>query len=1173
MKLLSLDLIAFGPFDDLRLNLDQGGEGLHIVYGRNEAGKSSALRALQYLLFGFPERVGDNFRHPNQKLRVGGALRRRDGRTLNCVRRKGRRNTLRDADDRNAIEESALQAFLGDMDQRYFTSLFGIDHEALTTGGREIIMGGGEVGRILFSAGSGVADIRTVQAALLAEAEDIYKPAGQKPRINAALATFRDIKKKMREAQLSEAEWQRHDQALRNAREEKQAADRRLAEMMRERSRLTRIQEALPLAARRAELLADLAPLEDAVLLPEDFGDRRRDLLTQKEVAENAKSLAEKNLKEIAAALHDLNAPEALIAAGDRIEQLSQDLGTHRKAMKDRTRLITLKRRHEEAAAETLKGLRPDLALEDVEQLRIEKAEAVKIRDIGAQLDKARTRSDGAQESADKLMVRIRSAKAALAELAAPADATVLIRETRRTEQLGPVEENLETARREIAATEKLILKGLKKQKLWQGEPADLDALPLPSAETLDRCEADMQAARQEIAGIEKEAEKTAQALSDAQKQADRLRLEQEVPAEADLIAARDLRDAGWNLVRTAWLEGLMSVEETERFLAAFPGARDLAQAYEAGVGRADDVADRLRREADRVARMAALASEQAALARQAELLKTRRTAAEAADAALQKDWKALWADLGVDPLSPREMRAWTRTMTDLAEQVRRVNDQNAQADALKARIDDRRDTLKRCLADIGAPPEAAASLADLVHSGNSMIDANESLTRKREQLTAHIRQAEEELMDAQVRKDRIGQEIARLEADWADAVKPLGKGPAPSPAQVNALLEDVKTLFADLKEADVLRKRIAGIDRDARAFAEDVAAAVKQAAMDLAEKPAEDAAMALIARLKAGLNEQARQEGLEKQKAQEEKAIRAAETALADIHARLKAMCGQAGCETIDALADAEARSARRKELQQQVEQTEAALRKLGAGESLTAFLDAAAAVDPDETAARLLGLDAEIEALNSRKSELDQTIGAERTELLKMDGSAEAARLAEEAQAVIAAVETDAERYIRRRLASHVLNLAVDRYREKNQGPILKRSGELFSRMTLGSFEGLRLEFGDKGEAVIQGVRPGGTETVGVDGMSDGAADQLYLAVRLAGLEAYIAKNEPMPFIADDILIQFDDARAGAALELMGDLSRKTQVIFFTHHARLPELAAARLDPDVFFTYALER
>jgi uncharacterized protein YhaN len=53
-------------------------------------------------------------------------------------------------------------------------------------------------------------------------------------------------------------------------------------------------------------------------------------------------------------------------------------------------------------------------------------------------------------------------------------------------------------------------------------------------------------------------------------------------------------------------------------------------------------------------------------------------------------------------------------------------------------------------------------------------------------------------------------------------------------------------------------------------------------------------------------------------------------------------------------------------------------------------------------------------------------------------------------------------------------------------------------------------------------------------------------------------------MPLVLDDVLIHFDDDRARAALDVLGEVARTTQVLFFTHHARLVELARAVLGPD---------
>ncbi len=101
--------------------------------------------------------------------------------------------------------------------------------------------------------------------------------------------------------------------------------------------------------------------------------------------------------------------------------------------------------------------------------------------------------------------------------------------------------------------------------------------------------------------------------------------------------------------------------------------------------------------------------------------------------------------------------------------------------------------------------------------------------------------------------------------------------------------------------------------------------------------------------------------------------------------------------------------------------------------------------------------------------------------------------------------------------------------------------------------------------------GVRPGGKELVGVNGMSDGTTDQLYLSLRLSSLESYLDNNEPMPFILDDILIKFDNERAIATLKVLAELSKKTQVIFFTHHHHLVELAEVSIESNLLFKHAL--
>ena len=143
---------------------------------------------------------------------------------------------------------------------------------------------------------------------------------------------------------------------------------------------------------------------------------------------------------------------------------------------------------------------------------------------------------------------------------------------------------------------------------------------------------------------------------------------------------------------------------------------------------------------------------------------------------------------------------------------------------------------------------------------------------------------------------------------------------------------------------------------------------------------------------------------------------------------------------------------------------------------------------------------------------------------------------------------------------LAEAVLARAIDRYRERNKSELFETASRLFGRLTCGRFTGLEIERDENDDQFLVGVRPDGVtpERVTITGMSDGTRDQLYLALRLAHLEKHVTDHGPFPIIIDDLLLAFDDARARAALECLTDLSCRTQVVFFTHHRHLRDMAS---------------
>src|SRR5215468_6191327 len=97
MRLTRLNLIAYGHFTDRVL--DFGTEpGFHLIYGDNEAGKSTTLRALSSVLFGYPHEVVDGFKHDAKDIAIGADIVAADGRRLAFVRRRRGKQALAAAD-------------------------------------------------------------------------------------------------------------------------------------------------------------------------------------------------------------------------------------------------------------------------------------------------------------------------------------------------------------------------------------------------------------------------------------------------------------------------------------------------------------------------------------------------------------------------------------------------------------------------------------------------------------------------------------------------------------------------------------------------------------------------------------------------------------------------------------------------------------------------------------------------------------------------------------------------------------------------------------------------------------------------------------------------------------------------------------------------------------------
>lgn len=1157
MRILELHLMAFGPFADLSLNFSDN-DGMHIIYGPNEAGKSASLRALTALLYGIPVRTSDNFRHDNQSLRIAALVRHSDGDELYFMRRKGRKDTLLNRAGQ-PIPESSLNRYLNGTEEAFFSTMFGLDHEVLIRGGEQILRGGGAIGESLFAAGMGRTNIREVMKGLEEESAKLFLPRGKTQLIPSSLSAYRDAKQAVLRTSLSSREWADHDQALRNALSEKDRLEKQIREVGKEKNRLQRLQKALPLIAERKELKSKLNALGEVKMLPPDFSKKRREAIQSLERAREAERITTEALNRIIEKIGTLTIPTKLLQEADGVTHLVERLGSHRKAFKDLPRLQGEKIVLTSDAQNLLKDLKPHASFSEVESLRLSTANRAGIRQLGNRHEAIQERLGRAQQDLKKCENKLDVKKRELASIKVPTRAEDLRLAVASALQEGKIDQELKKSASELESKKKQAQLELTKLGLWSGTLEELEATPIPSAETINRFDHEFNGLAKNLQNVQEKIKQVQILKSDLDVRLRELQLSGPVPTELDLESARKRRDHGWALVRRAWLEGERDSDAEQAFDPESP----LPAAYEKSVGKADRISDRLRREADRVAQMANLLSQSGKCDEDLTRCSNEERELLAKIKNLTQEWLELWQPAGVNPLTPAEMRAWVVKHDRLVQQSIRLREEQGRFDSLLGRIDEHRIALNKCMTSLGErPAESDEPLASLIVRGQTLIDRIDDTTRKYKLLQETIGELAGDLQTAEQSLANVEAEQAAWQEEWNEAVKILGLPGKSSPSEATAVLDMVEEIFKKVDKITGLEHRIDGIFRDGEEFEKDVAKLAEKLASDVGTLAPEQAVLELHKRLKDALTDSATYSELQNQKNEKEKVIAEAKDVIRESEINLRGLCREADCQDYKELEDLEECSLKAQRLMEELKSLERQLLDHSGGSSLDELAEEVESINADALPAQIAALIQQSEEMEARRADLLENIGQEKTQLSLMDGSAEAAEAAERAQSILADIRDYASRYIRLKLASMILSREIERYRAENQDPLLKRAQELFSQMTLQSFVGLQSDFNEMDEPVLLGVRAGG-ESVGVAGMSDGSRDQLYLALRLASLERYLHHNEPMPLIVDDILINFDDQRAKATLQVLAELAKRTQVIFFTHHVHLLELARAATVP----------
>jgi uncharacterized protein YhaN len=509
-------------------------------------------------------------------------------------------------------------------------------------------------------------------------------------------------------------------------------------------------------------------------------------------------------------------------------------------------------------------------------------------------------------------------------------------------------------------------------------------------------------------------------------------------------------------------------------------------------------------------------------------------------------------------PLSPKEMRGWLAEMDKLRFRVGEMFKKEQEIYLDFKRRKDLRQAVQKELLSLGeqAMPDGEA-LGSVVVMAQTVIERIAQRKRDYEKLKDRREKSEMMIHQTAQAHDCAQQDLITWQEQWKEALLELELKEEVATLEAMDLIETLQRCFENLKEADDLQKRIDGIDRDAAQLVAEVKAVAEKVAPGVPATPADQTIVKLRAMLGQAQKDSTLNDELSKEIEALQEEILIAQKNEQSANAQMDELLRMARCEKPEELAAVIETFAEYQRLQEKISDSEATLAKIGAGVEIETLSKQVADINADELPGLIADLRRDVEErINPEINRISQVIGEENIKLAAMDGSVKAADTAEEMEQELAGIRRFAERYTLLKLASKILQQEIERYREEHQDPVLKIASGYFNHLTLGSFVGLRTDVDDKGAPILVGVRPDSARLT-VDRMSSGTRDQLFLALRLATLEWRLESVEPMPFIVDDILINFDDDRSKATLAVLADLSNKNQVILFTHHSQIVEAA----------------
>lgn len=1141
MRLQRLELVRYGKFTERHLDFGEaklGEPDFHLIYGPNEAGKSTLFSGFLDLIFGIERSSPYGFLHPYQAMRIGGIV-AAGNRLHHAYRIKRNANSLIGPDEQ-PLPDGLFSTALGSIDRATYSTMFSLDDDSIEEGGEAILKSEGELGSLLFSASSGLPDSTAVLAGLRAEADSFFRPQARKHQLAELKAELDALKAERNEIDVNAREYAALRKALASMRARHEAAARLRNELRADRDRMRGQRDALPLLARLRGARQELAGRDPLPVPPAEWQEelpvlRRRDAEISAALRQVHEELTRRR-EELAGLPRD----EQALAIAERFGALRETALEARYLTADRDMPARLEELAKTAAEIDACLVRlgeagnPDLA-----SLLLPAARAVRLQDLVRRHASLSERLASAREETETAEGNHGDAEREVARLKEGAADPAFLAERVHLLRQSDCLLRQQSSAREIDRLEAAICDRLDELRPFAGTIDDLAALPAPAPAVVEAWRAEDHAeAERRLRLADRIADESERQAGDEARLA-AIAANGGVVDDAAVCELRRRRDTAWQRHRAGLGEQTAIAFETALNEHDAITALRLAQAERVAEIRSLTLAVTERR-----ARLQSLDAQRKAAEEQRQRLSAEiGTTARACGLPCITGLPQLEAWLAARA-SALELRGELRTA--LKERDRAVAEEKAAVCSLRAEL--------ARLGITDALPERLDALLAVAELVSSRAEAASAAYRN---AVAQFQRASEALEKRRTVFAAAEAAMASWCGEWDEALAGTWLSrqvERPQPQEIGPVLAVLQDLDKLMQKKAELDHRVAGMRRDQAAFTESV---VGLAAV-LGEAQAGDVLTLFCAvrdRVAAALQKEERRLALQGNIERMEESLdslRAEERLHA---ANRRRVLDFFDCGTLDEAAACLEAAREEQRLRQRCSEMESDLAaRLGvatAAEAEALLAD----LDDRELGLELARLEEAIDAADRDVGELHADVRTRERALAAVEGGDRVAELEQRRRTLLLDIESKAIGYLRLRAGVIAAEQALRLFRERHRSAMMQRASRTFMHISGGEYSGLSTQ-ADKGqEFLIANTAAGGSKLA--RDLSKGTRFQLYLALRIAGYHEVAATRETLPFIADDIMETFDDGRAGRAFELMAEMADVGQVIYLTHHEHLCDIA----------------